>query len=366
MATRIEIPLENEQGATIGALRISELPHLGGSLISGDDRSRDQMESACLLEAKEYRYQWLLERQSSAVATDRLELFIPDDITGLTGRLRTGLFVGTLPVRLSNGGESVGACELEIASAKLNYLSDYRWMLRDIAAIGSMLVSAPFAATEQRYSSDTTKESSNAYTELRFILNLLSSHEFQGAIRRVIERPYLSWVESEEQANISMGLRAGASGLRPFLRPGVRVAAPGLALPFREFGVPRTISATRSRETSDNPPNRFVKQTLQNWLARCYQWSERLPRLGHGSKRRGDAELTAAISFLEETLQHDVLASVNTGRRASLYSTVVQRRAGYREILSAALTVDAASELAWGGAADVFSAGQKNVAVLFE
>ena len=49
-----------------------------------------------------------------------------------------------------------------------------------------------------------------------------------------------------------------------------------------------------------------------------------------------------------------------------LNSPILQRKSGYREILSAWLKFDLAAKLIWQGGEDVYSAGKRDIAVLYE
>lgn len=57
---------------------------------------------------------------------------------------------------------------------------------------------------------------------------------------------------------------------------------------------------------------------------------------------------------------------VSNPSQLNLGSPVLQRKEGYREILQAWLMFDLAAKLTWNGGDDVYEAGKKNVAVLYE
>src|SRR5688572_7224691 len=52
-----------------------------------------------LLEGLEYRYEFTVH-SAARVSTNRPEVFEPDDDSGRTGRLRPGLYTGTLPISI--------------------------------------------------------------------------------------------------------------------------------------------------------------------------------------------------------------------------------------------------------------------------
>ena len=75
---------------------------------------------------------------------------------GFSGRVRPGLYTGTLPVRVFHNEAEVGAFALEARSRKLGYLDEYRWMVRDLADQMSEVVMNRFAPTEQQFQVDNT------------------------------------------------------------------------------------------------------------------------------------------------------------------------------------------------------------------
>ena len=58
---------------------------------------------------------------------------------------------GIINVVVRSGDQSVGQLELEVRSRKLEYRSEYRWMLRDIADRMTELLMNRFAVRETGY-----------------------------------------------------------------------------------------------------------------------------------------------------------------------------------------------------------------------
>ena len=99
--TEIRVPLNAECASTV-QLRIALLPQRGQpevllSLL--DERSSAETDAAVppiqLLESQEYTYEWEgLSTIVQGVFTDPAEVFQPDTVDGLRGRLRPGLRTG--------------------------------------------------------------------------------------------------------------------------------------------------------------------------------------------------------------------------------------------------------------------------------
>jgi hypothetical protein len=146
-------------GANACGLRLYTLPRLPGRL--WDERGvqdRDlTLEPVQVAEGHEYRFTFAFVGVApTSVTTNRPELFLADSLDGLTGRLRPGLSTGLLPLTVSANGMPLGQCCLEVRSTKLDYLRDYRWMMRDIANSISELAMDRFAPTEQRFTPDAS------------------------------------------------------------------------------------------------------------------------------------------------------------------------------------------------------------------
>src|SRR5688500_104518 len=100
----VELAILPAAGSRSAALRIQLLPTARRS--SGpppllDLRNAPEQDITVqpiqLLEGLEYRYEFAVQG-AARVSTNRPEVFEPDDESGCTGRLRPGLYTGTLPI----------------------------------------------------------------------------------------------------------------------------------------------------------------------------------------------------------------------------------------------------------------------------
>jgi predicted component of viral defense system (DUF524 family) len=78
------------------------------------------------------------------------------------------------------------------------------------------------------------------------------------------------------------------------------------------------------------------------------------------------SEVRPIRNRLSEWLSHDLFREISDLRSLPLASSVLQRRPGYREILRTWLAFQLACRLQWAGGEDVFGAGKKDVATLYE
>lgn len=331
-----------------------------------DDPGRDMnLEPVQLLENEEYRYEICLDGSPVNVTTrhDR-EVFEPDDETGLRGRLRPRLFTGALHIPIEVGGVEVGRVDLEVRAAKLGYLEHYRWMLEDIAAEFTEVVMERFAASEQRFAIDDSGDAQTIYQRFAFLKHLIAGEAFEAAMHQILSRPHRAWVEEEELRPVGRGIPARAAVIRQITgASGPRVPWPG----GRLDSLPARLAIHRTEETLDTPENRFVKFALTCWRDLVAAVESVLATEPESSPvARGRKEVRTVLDRLDELLSAPMFTEVGPLLQFPAGSQVLQKRAGYRELFRAYVQLDAAAALTWKGGEDVYSAGQRNVAALYE
>src|SRR5207302_10890614 len=150
-----------------GEIRLSLLPaereDSGRLLDLRDDEPGDGMLPVRLVEDSEYVYSLETVESAGLVRLQPSEMFSADDSTGTRGRLRTGSYVGVLPVEVQVAGQPTGRTRLEVRSRKLGYLDEYRYMLRDLSNEAVALVLERFAPTLQRLSDDWKASARTTY-----------------------------------------------------------------------------------------------------------------------------------------------------------------------------------------------------------
>jgi predicted component of viral defense system (DUF524 family) len=291
---------------------------------------------------------------------------IADDETGRRGRLRPGLHTGALPIRILGEGKAVGRVRLEVRSRKLEYLSEYRWMLRDIAALLAEIVVERFAASEQFFEPEPSTDPVTAYQQFAFLRALLTGPEFVAAIARVLSVPNRRWLQIEETRPLAIGLKPdpwlvkaiSATGERqPYLNPDIK----GLS------SLPTRVNAMSFAETLDTPENRFVKFAFRRWREAV----ERIHATLSQAKKsypieRGIRETEEVLVVLDSVLGEPFFRELGDMTLFPASSVILTQRSGYRDIYRAYLQFEVAATLAWQGGDDIYGAGQRDVATLYE
>lgn len=266
--TSVDLPIVDEWGRVRGNICISALPSHAPSqtIFCRDDleAERDDIDDVRLNEGTEYLYVVDVPHSAGAgtISTDHPELFIADTGRGDRGRLRTGLFTGTVEVQFFTALGIVGKTSFEVQSTKLTYLTDYQWMLRDISHICTELVMEKFAPAEGRFSLHDRGDAETLYQQFTFLKSILEGDEFQASMRQIFASPHVTWEDIEESAWPARFVRPNSRVTRALSHPGPRLKMDQPIAAYLE-SIPRRMTVLRAAPSVDNVPNRFVKWLLQ-------------------------------------------------------------------------------------------------------
>lgn len=372
--TQVTVDVIGETTATVIQLRISLLPKDQAHALPApllDESATLERDLALhpvqLLESHEYRYEFLSGVSQVPIETNLPEIFHPDTSDGRSGRIKTALFTGAMSVQVLAGGKPLGHFAVEVRSRKLDYLSQYRWMLRDLTEELSAVIMERFAATQQRFSVDDVADASTLYQRFCFLRSLFESETFVAALQYTLARPYHAWVDEPEEQRAGTGLRTSSSVVREIQRAGPRVPWEQHGHPTFLTSLPQSVRVFRSAETLDNAPNRFLKFVLTSWRSEvAVIFSVLSAESASSPVRRGLREVEAALDVLDHFLAAELFREVGTLTHFPAGNQVLLRRGGYREVFHSYLQSELAAKLAWEGGEHVYGAGQKNVAALYE
>jgi predicted component of viral defense system (DUF524 family) len=322
-------------------------------------------ETLALLEDNEYLYE-VAGPSAAALSLDPREHFDPDDETSATGRLRPRLYTGVLTIQVSDSGALVGRCDLEVRSRKLDYLEDYRAMLSSIAREGAELLLMRFSPSQiGSLTPDTDADAQTLYQRFAFLRSLLEERSFVAALASIVSRPHESFEVEEEMRPPGRGAPGGSALVRQLTGPGLRVATDTPIGPVEHL--PAKLAVGRFAATFDTEPNRFVRMAFETWRATCVSLREALGRERVTSPiERGLREIEAVIDQLDVVLGHPVIRAAGRLTQFPNANQVLQKREGYRDVMRAFVHAEAAARLTWDATEDVFQAGQRNVATLYE
>jgi len=297
---------------------------------------------------------------------------------GHCGTLVTGLSTGKLALLVTTvTGEAVGTATLEIRPKKFGHRDHYKRMLEDITDVCVGLAMELRAPVNMQASPSPGSTSQTIHQRFAFVKALINSTAFKNALHRISTHPHKRWEAEERIIDVRKGFRSNAKTMREIAKAPRRVATP-FAHPLSRIlpTIPERIPTFKNSQTEDTKENQFIQFAMETFASFLRSMQRKLGELAVESKRRGvvaseaDKRLSAQISNLEGRLLHalsaDVFQNLSKLTILPLGSPVLQRKEGYREIFQAWLKFDLAARLVWHNGDDVYSAGQRDIATLYE
>ncbi len=284
------------------------------------------------------------------------------------GSIATGLNTGRLALLARDAAGNVAGCAaIEVRSRKLGYRDDYRHMLQDITEQCVSLLMDLRSPVAMSLAPDPGKTPETINQRFSFLRALIGSRQFRDALHRITTHPHQRWEPEETTCDTRRGFRPDARAVRQLARAPRRTALPE-AHPMASViaSLPERISLLRNIQSEDTPENRFIKFALQTFVSFLNKMRLKLADVGSPADARLRDEIAALENRLASTLMADVFRNVSEPDRLPLGSTVLQRKEGYREVYQAWLRFDMAARLVWHGGDDVYGAGQRDVATLYE
>jgi hypothetical protein len=195
----------------------------------------------------------------------------------------------------------------------------------------------------------------------------LDSAEFSAALQRILSFPHERLSTVSDSIPNDRPIRWTPSAVRQLVTRNPRREVPA-GHPLRTNAglesVAERVDVPRKSRDLDTPENRFAKFALEEFrafLTHAEGVFEACP--GWGASAALSHRLAETV---EDWLGRGLFREVGPMRFAPLGSPVLQRKAGYREVLRWWLRFRTAAELSWEGGEELFHAGQRNVADLYE
>ncbi|WP_114749026.1 DUF2357 domain-containing protein [Pleomorphovibrio marinus] len=291
----------------------------------------------------------------------------PHKRTPNLGTISPNIYVGTLEIPLieKSSGVRKADIQLEVQSIKSGYRDDYRDMLELITEKCTDLLLQASSPVSHRFEIDYNQDSQTLYQRFAFIKSVIGTDEFAEAVHRVVTMPVTKWSETTESRDIRSVRRFSNANIKEILKGGNRTKLPDNHY-LKSFGVetlPERITSVRKIDSVDTPENRFVKHALETFLKFCTDINKIAVDKGH---RKLQNESDLLIHELEGQLHHTIFNDISRPITLKLNSPVLQRKEGYREVLRVWLMFDLAAKLIWKGGDDVYGAGKKDIAILYE
>lgn len=359
----------DENGRVMGRLRIVQGDHGTPSvrIISTADSRRSGEEGIQLLEGRVYDTE--LEGARPGVQMRESPVFKPNRLSNSHGRIEPGLDTGFVVFQLedSQTGKTVAAAAVEVLSTKMNYREDYRGMLAFIAAESSRLLYDIRASGRLRLRPDFKKNRPHIHQQFEFLAAEVTSQKFRSALGQILGMPHQRLRLDRKEVPIMRAGKTGKDFSRQLASPGSRMKLPaGIALSERAHSVPRVISTNTRKDTFDTLENRFVKHVLLTFEDFLTRFEDSLGGLRIPADKRLCKRISELRQILLNALNQELFKAVGRMEMLPTGSPVLHRKAGYRQILEAWSRFQAGAQLTWSGGDDVYSAGKKDIASLYE
>lgn len=367
---QISIPLNSVSNE----LELFIYEEFDGTLFEISDIEADEFGEARyqLIEGRNYNYyfkdnKYQLKEQSGIVINSKRK-----EVS--EGRITPNIYVGTLTLCLVKKDDPLFESKIyvEVLATKMNsdidksYRENYRFMLDSITEKCTELLMQINAPISQNYEIDFENNNKTIYQRFAFVQSLIGSNEFNEAIQKIISSPTTQWKNDLEEKDIRSIRRFNSSNIRQLASASNRFKLPDehyLAKKYAIKDVPSKILSTRKVETIDTNENRFIKHAIEVFLKFLNDCSKIFNQHNY---LRAQKEAHTLITKLENHLNHPFFKEISRPNTLKLNSPVLQRKSGYREILNAWLKFHLAAKLIWKGGDDVYNAGKRDIAVLYE
>ncbi|MBF0556837.1 MAG: DUF2357 domain-containing protein, partial [Nitrospirae bacterium] len=366
----------DEQARLCGILRLVQ-----------SDRKADSIRILSTQEAKQYgeekiqlqegcSYDFELQEVHGKLRVQANGVVKPSSLRPEIGRIETGVETGLLQVVLEDEktGLPIARGSVEVLPTKINYRQDYRGMLTFIADECSELLFNVWANTRMRLAPKYKTEPQNLQRQLEFLCAELNSSRFLAAIQRIMTTPHQKLETHWEERNISRPCKTGRNFARQVSSTTMRVRLPAehsisrsmAAQGISDLSLPATVLFRKQSDSLDTPENRFVKYVLAHFrdvLKRIYIL---LKQHRTEDRQRLFRNINHLQELLNELLSRDFFKGISEIHVLPLGSPVLQRKSGYREIFLTWLKLDIEAQLSWKGGDDVYGAGKRDMATLYE
>lgn len=290
------------------------------------------------------------------------------------GLIETRSFCGTLLLELVEGEiaqskPAIASALLDVRSVKLDYRTEYRGMLRRLSEEIAGLVVDIKSSSKARFRStfEDRSEAGWLQIQLELLRETLDGAEFSAAMQRILTYPHERLSSSNDSVLTNRPICWTPKSVRQLITGNPRreiLSSHQLRAQFRLDSIAEKVLVPRKSRSLDTIENRFVKFALHEFRAfllhaqAVFEATE-----GWGASAALSSRLAAKV---EDWLGRSFFRAIGKICSAPLGSTVLQRKAGYREVLRWWLRFRTAAELSWDGGEELFYAGQRDVASLYE
>ena len=250
---------------------------------------------------------------------------------------------------------------VEVVCSKLQYFDDYRSLLDEIAEESVNLLLSLDAPTIARLSG-SARSAPDLLSAVFTVRHLMRDQRLGGAVERIMSDPHTALVTEESIVPLDRARSMTAPGAAYDGYSHWRKGGP-LGRLFGGY-TPYQVPESHRYETVDTPENRFVRAFLEEFLFVL----ETLHSCSVKARKSATTfELAAWKDQVSEWLAEPIWREVGVLANVPSNSQVLQRRAGYQEILGADAALQLGLQLNWhADAADDLEGELRPISKLYE
>ena len=274
------------------------------------------------------------------------------------GEFRVSNYLGTANIKFPSWPHPI---YFEIQSEKIRYHEDYRNMVTDVGRHCAQLLLDWETPTSFKLENDCTKDSKGLLEKFFYLRHALANDLLEIHFENIVNQPHAMLLKED------VWVPAGLASCSKFASQPLKYGRNWL--PTEEKGVFRVSGLTpaemiheRKYESYDTPPNRFILFALNEFREVCDEVLEKFSQ-NHGPAYKEALEMR---NKLDTILTKPFFADVGDLNRIPYENQTLQRRAGYRDILSAWLLLQNAVRLNWPGKDDFYDGTNRDAATLYE
>lgn len=238
------------------------------------------------------------------------------------------------------GRVRLGPVEIEVECTKLS--SSEFWAL--VSEVSDYVTQLPFShrGTGLGFAGEFDAARPVDYHVFVYVSNLVREGALQAAVAHIAADPHVTFLRERQLVRVERARRADAAAVRDIcanparfepIRPGCSLAV--TALSARVEGgplagrFPGTVLSSTISPTLDNPENQYVKHVLEFILHVAAS-----VKRAHNCPSDVAAEADWIVGVVERLLAFDLFRGVSRLRAVNIASQVLQRKPGYRDMLS--------------------------------
>ena len=257
---------------------------------------------------------------------------------------------------LKNESNSV-KIDFEVVPRKIDYETDYKILTEDIAEKCSELLLDYASPTNLTFQNDMRKAKS-PLEQFIFIKHFCSEDTIEYFLTCIKSNPDRMLVSENEMKVFGKRKIAKSFYKKPFAN------SRNWILQNDKTYIPAQIISERRFDSFDTPANRFIKFALLAFENICDCVIDYLKN--ENQFLTYYTEASALKKIIDNSLQDSFFDDIQDLDFLPTNNQVLQKRNGYRQILSAFCMLDMALQLNWQGQEDAFEGEARNIALLYE